>query len=296
MPEPDNQARQKSTRYTVIIRLLKQLWMVLVLIALVLFVRNNFGNIIEQLRQVDLSKLLLSLLLIATGRALMMLMAYDSLASLGEDVSRKTVLIIVSISDPAKYLPGGIWHFVGRAGYYQAEGISLKTGSQALLRENLWLVVSAGFSGAMFLILAYTQANLWWLCGIIIIIWGVVLRLWSPALNYHTIVIQVITQFLMWIALGFSFVLISSNSTTDFESNMLVMGAFILSWLLGFVSLFAPSGLGIREAVLVALLLPVMSASDSAVFALIHRILWIGIELIFTLIAWVFFNMNSREH
>ena len=77
---------------------------------------------------------------------------------------------------------------------------------------------------------------------------------------------------------------------------MLIIGAFIISWLVGFVSLFAPSGLGIREAVLVSLLLPVLSANDSAIFALIHRILWIGVELIFTLIAWIFFNMNSREH
>lgn len=295
MPETDTQIAPKPSRYAFIIRLLKQLWMVLVLVGLVLFVSNNFNNIIEQLRQVAPSKIVLSLVLIAIGRTLMMLMAHDALASLGEDISRKVVFIIVSISDPAKYLPGGIWHFVGRAGYYQAEGIALKTGSQALLRENLWLVVSAGFSGTIFLILANVATNLWFLGGIILVIWWIVLKLWSPSLSLVAITRQTLTQFVMWIALAFSFVLILPNFSTNFDSNMLVIGAFIISWLIGFISLFAPSGLGIREAVLVALLLPVLSSNDSAVFALIHRILWIGVELLFTLIAWIFFNINSRE-
>lgn len=296
MPESNNQANPKPSRYALMMRLLKQLWMILVLLALIFFVSNNFENILEQLNQIEFPKLVLSLLLIAIGRVLMMLMAYDSLISLGEDLSRKTVFIIVSISDPAKYLPGGIWHFVGRAGYYQAEGITLKTGSQALLRENLWLVVSAGFSGSIFLILANTHVNVWWLCSVFILIWWIVLKLWSPSLNYVTITLQVMTQFVMWVALAFSFVLIFPSFSTNFDANMLIIGAFIISWLVGFVSLFAPSGLGIREAVLVSLLLPVLSANDSAIFALIHRILWIGVELIFTLIAWIFFNMNSREH
>lgn len=290
-----NDSPQASTT-SLILRILKQLWMVLIIVGLLMFVANNFSDILTYLKNIPLENILLSLLFIAIGRTLMMLVAYDSLLALGENITRKTVFIIVSISDPAKYLPGGVWHFVGRAGYYQAEGISLKSGSQALLRENLWLIVSAGFSGGIFLIVAYSTQNIWLICGVFLAIWWIILKLWNPLLTSQAILRLLITQFLMWISLALSFLLILPNLTNALDSNALIISAFIISWLIGFVSLFAPSGLGIREAVLVALLLPVLSPSDSAIFALTHRILWIAVELIFTLVAWVVLNIDNREH
>ena len=275
-----------------LVQVAKQLWMIVVLVGLALFVSNNFDNIVEQLQEVSLLQLGLSLLMIVVGRILMMILAHDALLSLKASISRQSVLTIVAISDPAKYLPGGIWHFVGRAGYYQAEGATLKTATQALLRENLWLVVSALFSGAIFLIIAYANPQLWFLCIVIVLCWIGVLKLWTRHFSWIRLLIQMTMQCVMWLLLAYSFMIIFPAIPGTIEMQSLVFAAFTLSWLIGFLSLFAPGGLGIRETILVVLLIPILSAGDSSVLAITHRLLWIGVEVLFALVAWIFLNKN----
>ncbi len=55
------------------------------------------------------------------------------------------------------------------------------------------------------------------------------------------------------------------------EGLFFVTGAYAFSWLLGFVIVFAPSGLGVREATFVALLAPSLGAGPATAIALILR-------------------------
>ena len=55
------------------------------------------------------------------------------------------------------------------------------------------------------------------------------------------------------------------------EGLFFVIGAYAFSWLLGFVIVFAPSGLGVREATFVALLAPSLGAGPATAIALILR-------------------------
>ncbi len=63
------------------------------------------------------------------------------------------------------------------------------------------------------------------------------------------------------------------------EQSLYVVGAFVVAWLVGFVSLITPGGLGVREGVLVALLHPLVDTADAAAMAVVARAWWTVVEL-----------------
>jgi uncharacterized membrane protein YbhN (UPF0104 family) len=62
-------------------------------------------------------------------------------------------------------------------------------------------------------------------------------------------------------------------------------GGFPLAWVIGFVTLFAPSGLGIREAVATALLAVFVPVSVAGVIAVAFRLFQVLAELAWAAVA-----------
>jgi uncharacterized membrane protein YbhN (UPF0104 family) len=60
------------------------------------------------------------------------------------------------------------------------------------------------------------------------------------------------------------------------------MAAVSASWALGFVSIFAPAGLGIREAVLYFFVNNWMDHADVVLFVTLSRLLMFGVEVFLT--------------
>lgn len=66
--------------------------------------------------------------------------------------------------------------------------------------------------------------------------------------------------------------------------NYLYIGlAFAASWTLGFLTPGAPSGIGIREAVLIYILSPVIGAPDAVVISILFRLVTVGGDLLYWL-------------
>lgn len=61
-----------------------------------------------------------------------------------------------------------------------------------------------------------------------------------------------------------------------------VMTACALSWIVGFLSVIAPAGLGVREGVLYFLMYPWLGETLSVLFVTLSRLLMFGIEVILT--------------
>jgi hypothetical protein len=58
------------------------------------------------------------------------------------------------------------------------------------------------------------------------------------------------------------------------------VGVFALAWLAGLVAVFAPGGIGVREAVIVALLRSRLGEADAIVLAATSRIVLTAIDLV----------------
>ena len=56
--------------------------------------------------------------------------------------------------------------------------------------------------------------------------------------------------------------------------------SFVSAWLIGFLSFLTPAGLGVREAILVALLLPYVPTAQGMLLAVAARLSWTVIELL----------------
>ena len=75
-----------------------------------------------------------------------------------------------------------------------------------------------------------------------------------------------------------------ANAVGDYSISHfpLLMVAVSASWALGFVSVFAPAGLGVREAVLYFFVNNWMEQTDGILFVTLSRLLMFGVELFLT--------------
>jgi uncharacterized membrane protein YbhN (UPF0104 family) len=81
----------------------------------------------------------------------------------------------------------------------------------------------------------------------------------------------------------------------SFENYFFITGAFSIAGLIGFVAVFAPAGLGVREGVLVFTLSMIFPSAIAAIISLISR-LWMTIcELIVLLIVFVTSYLKNRR-
>ena len=85
----------------------------------------------------------------------------------------------------------------------------------------------------------------------------------------------------VWLAYGIAFWLTARAlfdvSTSDLP---LYVGVFALAWAVGFVAVFAPGGVGVREAMIVALLAGHLGEARAIVVAGASRVVLTAIDLI----------------
>ena len=82
-----------------------------------------------------------------------------------------------------------------------------------------------------------------------------------------------------WILYAASFYLFCAS--IGFETNFFLIGsAFAGAYVLGYIALLAPAGLGIREVSLAVLLSPIMLTEEALVLALLARVWTTFVEVI----------------
>ena len=78
-----------------------------------------------------------------------------------------------------------------------------------------------------------------------------------------------------WVFYGIAGVaLCRAFSSFDMPTGIGVCCAFIASWLIGFISLLTPGGIGVREGAMVLMLTPLIGDSTAVLVSLIARITW----------------------
>jgi len=83
----------------------------------------------------------------------------------------------------------------------------------------------------------------------------------------------------VWLVLGGSFWLCGRGLLGVPEHDLaFYVGAFAIAWLAGLVAIYAPGGLGVREAVLVALLSSRIGAANALVLAAASRLIFVLVD------------------
>jgi hypothetical protein len=126
-----------------IFSIFKWLWLVLVLAAAGYYFYRNWEQVINLISQISAWRIVLSLVLLIIGKMFLVLLVQYSVNSEGWHPKYIETLGIYGLSSLGKYIPGGIWQFVGRFGVYKVNGLSGKASTRAMILENIWLLGSA---------------------------------------------------------------------------------------------------------------------------------------------------------
>ena len=196
----------------------------------------------------------------------------EILRRLGETPQRRWAGIYLQ-AQLGKYIPGSLWQYASRAVTARVQAIPLRitTTSTAVelaaavlaaavlatLTAGIWLSAAAALSaaGALFLGVRITAATN---------------RTLTSAVRATAI--AAVLYVVIWAALGVAFWLTARALFKLPVSDVgFYTGAFSIAWLAGLVAFFAPGGIGVREAALVALLHSRIGTADAVLVAAVSR-------------------------
>lgn len=176
-----------------------------------------------------------------------------------------------------KYVPGTVWQYAGRTALSSAVGIPVRAVALSLPIELFAVGLAAAAMAPLLLG--------WWGVVVVVGLVGAVAaaerRSWTsarPLVNAGTRAWLYYVCAWPLIGLGFWLCARSLAAARAFEIPAYV-GAYGVAWLAGLVAIYAPGGIGVREAVLVALLRGRLGTADALVIATVSRALLTLVDL-----------------
>ena len=279
----------------------------LVGLSIVLFAIRALARNWDQLRSQPLEWqlrpgwLVLSLVLIWLMYALLILAWRSMLSGWGQRLDGWSAARIWILSSLGKYIPGKVWAVAGMALLSQQAGVApwAATGS-AVVMQVLAIgtgAAVAGLAGAHILESAQQGAGAVLALLVAGAIISVGLLLWPPFLRRllrlaapqaagerqptgRGIVVGIATNIVAWLGYGLALWLLGRGLLpTSGLGLRLAIAVFTASYLAGFLALFAPGGIGVREGLFILMLQEPLGVGAATSLALASRLLLTAAEL-----------------
>lgn len=217
----------------------------------------------------------------------------------------KNSYIICGQSQIAKYIPGNIFHYVGRLLLGKKAGLPNSIIINSVFFEAIILIAVSGIL-ALFSSIALgwqnfliINTNRLLIISVIVLIFILVILLcirfiprfksWLIKNNLlidlkkidlksllFTIFLVSVLYAAFFIILGLNLWFISNYLwSIDLNLILIFIGSYAISWAAGLITPGAPGGIGVREAVLIAILLPYLNEARALTLALVFRIITI---------------------
>lgn len=236
------------------------------------------------------------------GVPLLALAWREMLRGLGVSKSWRELTAILGMTQIAKYVPGNVGQYVGRAAMSFGRGIPTRAFAVTLVLETLLLIAAAlsvGVStGLMSSVgLEVLQSKGWQLAAILMLVAAiagslVVFRRMAPRLlkriapqHAHLLEGQLLPDracmalafglyCLTNLCIGFGLVLLARwlLPQGSASANWLLLACFALAWVVGFATPGAPAGLGVREGLLLVMLGPVFTPALASILIIALRL------------------------
>lgn len=242
----------------------------------------------------------------------------------GQAISFRTIFLLFHLANVTRYLPGRVWGVVrllmlserfGLRKSTLAGSLPLHVGFQTLVGgfSAIPLLFSPHFHQSYFLSweLVPRRTLLIGICVSLIVVVGLFLHprvrvaLTAAAMQTCRIVKQgrdalracwfkmLVGHSLLWLCQGFAFFFfVNSLVPVPFSQAHLMLGCYAFAWLIGFLSVLTPGGLGVREGLLVLLLSPYMPAFQATRVALLCRVWMLSAEIV---LAGVALFLNKKK-
>lgn len=237
------------------------------------------------------------------------------LRSLGGHLSYRRAVQVWFLSNIIRYIPGNIWQFLGMAELAAELGVArLLTLTSIALHQVIstasGLAVAAALLAATGQGVAFDRLRpLLWLAplGLLLLQPALIERLlnWILArfgrppirvtLTWPQVWLLAGAYAVFWLMQGLGFAaLVRGLTGGDAPDALYLVASWVGAYLIGFLSLLTPSGLGVREGALVLLLSPLLPGGVAAVIAIVARLWMVAVEFVAAGVALVMRTVSSR--
>lgn len=211
---------------------------------------------------------------------------------------------IINITNIGRYLPGKLWSVVGLIVYTSEYGINKKQTTLAVITNEVAGKASGLILGICYFFFSdslkgYLPAMIILLVGCMIVIHPWVLdkiintglRLFKKEtieieFGYFSILKFVLIFIISWLLHSVAFYVLVNSMAPIGSVNLIKFATIIpLCWVIGYIVLLAPGGLGVREAMLVVMLSEFLPKEVALAIAIIQRVWFTVVEGINVLLA-----------
>ena len=245
-----------------ILRVAKHIFLPIALAFLAWFAWESRELLIDVVRSAKPLKLAMAVIAWMSMHALSPLFSMLIFRARNVPLSYKTAARIHIANLPARYIPGGIWHTVGRIAGFRDMDIGQRDISIFVFLENLLAVCVAFMIGGS-LLAANRGLDGWGQIAALSAVGGAVFLLASPFIlslrviqgddRFPTrdfVAVTIVTA-ISWCIAATAFVIyLSAFPGLALQAAPLeTAGAYLFSWGVGFIAIFAPQGIGVFEVV-----------------------------------------------
>lgn len=254
---------------------------------------HNYQQIQDNLSQISFLKLILSSVLFL-GYLYLRATSWRFIAlSLGASVSRKDSFSIWFFSEATRYIPGNVWSFISRA--YLARQKLFSWNSSILISpmEIAIMLITTTLLSSYAIINTLEKFSINSVIYILLIITFLALlgfailrkkinmilgKFSSQKLNLKYLSISIVIHLTAWSLYSLGTVILISNFYT--ANFLLLFSSSVLSWLIGYLSIITPMGIGVRESAFVYLTGQHIGVTEAIFVAVLHRLVLIITELL----------------
>lgn len=200
------------------------------------------------------------------------------------------LVLLYAYTQIAKYIPGNIFHFLGRQ--IASEKFNIK--NTIIAKSTFIEIVFLAINGCLLSILAapiyfHFLSPIYYLFAWLAIatIYLIFIKLRFNSHLFSSSVLQLLYLFLNAFVY-FSFFIFLDETPLTLLNFFFIIGAFVLSWLVGYVTPGAPGGLGVREAVLLLIFSNTIQQNDLLLVVVFGRLSNITSDVVIFLISCLF--------
>jgi uncharacterized membrane protein YbhN (UPF0104 family) len=293
------------------LKILQYLIIVLIFYFLLKSVLGNWTQVKDFNWQFDWWLLLASFLLQLLTLFWLVMIWQRMLHHTGSSVSYLKLFKVWFYANLGKYLPGKVWQFLGMIYMLEKEGVPKTSSFSTGVLAQSFSVISGLFISVIFLgtdlyhrffskkpglMIAFMALSL----GVLILLCYP--RILEKIINLglkivkkekialdisgKDVIIYLLSYSVSWLLFGLAFLtFIKSMAHANFNMYPTLTGAYAFSLNIGFLAIFTPGGIGVREGVLVFLLSSLFPLPVSTLISLLSRLWMTAGELLCFLIA-----------
>jgi len=291
--ESANTARQKP-----VVRLLGRLLAVALIVLLALRLWQLWRREPVDLSELDVGDFVAAVLASVAAVSAYGLVWLYLLRRLGTSAPLSWITLFFK-SQLAKYLPGSVWQYAGRVALAHNRGVPLQPALLSVVAEIGYSAVAAAAAASLILGWVAAACVFLGLAGLLAIgrafrerisalVVGAPSDRGSGHLDRQSVLATlgaapatIVLYLVVWGMYGLAFWTTGRALFAIPASDIpRYIGVFALAWLAGVVAFFAPGGIGVREAVIAALLAAPLGQANAIVLAATSRIVLSAIDLV----------------